>query len=136
MGIGLTFFNSTEDYARFVENQLSDLKALSHSHSKMLDEAQRQSTRSGRQASAKQSRIAKPTALANTRQIQVDTFKVLMNPSPEYEASVLDEAIRTIQEQIETLEKTQKQVIPLLKNGTRLAVIFMDGRPTAFMYYE
>lgn len=136
MGIGLTFFDSTEDLTRFVEKQLTDMRALFHSHSKRLYEAQQQSKRSGTQGSSKQTKIIKPSSSGNTRQIQVDTFKVLVNPSPEYEASILDEAIKTIQEQIDALEKTQKQVIPHLKNGTRLAVIFMDDRPIAFMYYE
>jgi prefoldin subunit 5 len=136
VGIGLSFFDSTEDLTKFLEKRLTEMKALFHSYSKKLDEARRRSNHSVTQGSSKQSKILKSASSGNTKQIQVDTFKVLMNPSPEYEASILDEAIRTIQEQIEALEKTQKQVIPLLKNGTRLAVIFMDDRPTAFMYYE
>ena len=58
-----------------------------------------------------------------------------MNPSAEYEASILDEAIRTVQEKIEKMEKIQQQVIPLLKNSSKLAVISIDDFPTAFMYY-
>lgn len=134
VGIGLTFFDSTDDFTRFLEKQLTDMKALFHSHSKKLDDAQQQSKPSGTQGSSKQTKILKPSG--NTRQIQVDTFKVLVNPSPEYEASILDEAIKTVQEQIDALEKTQKQIVPLLRNNTKLAVIFMDGLPTAFMYYE
>lgn len=137
VGIGLTFFNSSEDYAKFVDNQLIDLKTQFQSHSKMLDDVHRRSNSSGPQASSKQSSI-KPNnnTTGNTRQIQADAFKVLLNPSAEYEASVLDEAILAIQEKIEKLEKIQKHVIPLLKNGSRLAVIVMDDVPTAFMYYE
>lgn len=137
MGIGLTFFNSSEDYARFVESQLGDLKAQFHSHSKLLDEVRRKSSGPGSQAGLQQLRNNKPDSSTNnnTRQIQVDSFKVLMNPSSEYEATILDEAIRTVQEKIEKLEKIQQQVIPLLKNSSKLAVILMDDFPTAFMYY-
>ena len=137
MGIGLTFFKSSEDYSRFVESQLGDLKAQFHSHSKLLDEVRRKPASSRMQSSGQQLRNAKPESSTsnNTRQVQVDAFKVLMNPSAEYEASILDEAIRTVQEKIEKMEKIQQQVIPLLKNSSKLAVISIDDFPTAFMYY-
>ena len=137
MAIGLTFFNSSEDYSRFVESQLGELKAQFHSHSKLLDEIRRKAASSGIQSGGQQLRNAKPESSTsnNTRQVQVDAFKVLMNPSAEYEASILDEAIRTVQEKIEKMEKIQQQVIPLLKNSSKLAVISIDDFPTAFMYY-
>lgn len=137
VGIGLTFFNSSEDYARYVESQLLDLKAQFHSHSKLLDEVRRRPASSGQESGLQRLKTAKPDSStgSNTRQIQVDAFRVLMNPSAEYEATILDEAIRTLQEKIEKLEKIQGQVVPLLKNSKKLAVIVMDDFPTAFMYY-
>ena len=71
---------------------------------------------------------------SNTRQMDIAGFKVLVNPTANYELNLLDEATKSVQEKIESLERIRKQFIPSLKNG-KIAAILDDGIPTAFMHY-
>lgn len=130
MGIIISFFESTEDLSRYVELQLAEAKNTLLSHSSRVSEAQTRLEQSGVGNDGKK----KHAIQSDTKKTEIAGFKVLINPTANYELNLLDEAIRSAQQKIEVLERVTKQLLPSLKNG-RIAAILDDGIPTAFMHY-
>lgn len=130
MGIIISFFESTEDLSKYVELQLAEAKNTLLSHSSRVSEAQKRLEQSGVGNGGKK----KHGIQSDTKKTEIAGFKVLINPTANYELNLLDEAIRSAQQKIEVLERVTKQLLPSLKNG-RIAAILDDGIPTAFMHY-
>lgn len=130
MGIVISFFDSIEDLSRHMDQQLAETRKVLLSHSKKVDEARKKFDEAGMGREDKK----KWEGQGGTKQTEVSGFKVLVNPTANYELNLLDEAIRSAQQKIEALERVTKQLLPSLKNG-RIAAIFDDGIPTAFMHY-
>jgi hypothetical protein len=75
-------------------------------------------------------------AAQGIKQAEVAGFKVLMNPTPMYELNILDEAVSSAQDRIDVLERAKKELLPAIREGNaKIAVIFYDGMPEAFMCY-
>ena len=130
MGIIISFFESKEDLSKYIEQQLTEAKNTLLSHSRRLSEAQKRfDLEGGEQASKK-----KREKLNDTKQSDIAGFKVLINPTANYELNLLDEATKSLQEKIEVLERVRDQFLPNLKDG-KISAIFDDGIPTAFMHY-
>jgi hypothetical protein len=122
MGITVHFFDSSKDLGGYIEQQLKQARDLMLSHSRRLEETRKKFD--GAQAKG-----------GKSRQSEVAGFRVLVNPTADYELKILDEAIRSCQERIEALERAKGQLLPTL-GGTRVAAIFEEGIPTAFMYSD
>lgn len=130
MGIIISFFESKEDLSEYVEQQLAEAKNTLLSHSRRLSEAQKRFDLEGRGQDSKKKREKQN----DTKQSDIAGFKVLINPTANYELNLLDEATKSVQEKIEVLERVRNQFLPNLKNG-KISAIFDDGIPTAFMHY-
>ena len=130
MGIIISFFESKEDLSKYIEQQLTEAKNTLLSHSRRLSEAQKRFDLEGRGQDSKKKREKQN----DTKQSDIAGFKVLINPTANYELNLLDEATKSVQEKIEVLERVRNQFLPNLKNG-KISAIFDDGIPTAFMHY-
>lgn len=137
MGISLSFFDSAVDLDKYLDQQLADAKALLVSHGRRIEEARRnfEGPRAGEKAKEKK-KDPNSSKKGGAKQMDLDNFKLLANPSPEYEMNLLDEAILTIQDKISSLEKAKRQIVPRLKDTYNIVAIFDDGIPTAFMYHD
>jgi hypothetical protein len=130
MGIIILFFESIEDLSKYADLQLAEAKNTLHSHSRRLSEAQKRVDLEG----GGQNNKKKQDKQNDTRQTDIAGFKVLINPTANYELNLLDEATKSVQEKIEVLERIRKQLLPELKNG-KIAAVLDDGIPIAFMHY-
>jgi hypothetical protein len=53
-----------------------------------------------------------------------------------YELNILDEAVSSAQDRIDVLERAKKELLPAIReDNAKIAVIFDDGVPEAFMCY-
>ena len=88
MGIVILFFESIEDLSRYIEQQLVEAKSTLLSQSRRLSEAQKRfdMERVGQDTAKKREKQS------NTRQMDIAGFKVLVNPTANYELNLLDEA--------------------------------------------
>lgn len=135
MAISLTFFNAASDLDKFIDEQLIQAKDILHSYSTMLEETRKKFDDTVIEQTETK-KLKKSSAPGNVKKIDIEGFKILVNPSLDYEMKVLDEAILAIQERIAGLEKAKKNIIPLLKKSSRIIAIFDENVPTAFMYRE
>ena len=130
MGIIILFFESREDLSRYADLELTEAKNTLLSRSRRLSEAQKRADLEG----GGQKNKKKQAKQNDTTQTDIAGFKVLINPTANYELNLLDEATKSVQEKIEVLERIRKQLLPGLKNG-KIAAVLDDGIPTAFMHY-
>jgi hypothetical protein len=137
MGISLSFFDSPADLVKYIDQELAETNDLLLSHTRKLEGARKKFDAAKREEASKNSKASKPGFLGNAKQLSdIKDFKVLANPSPDYELNLLDEAIKTAQEKIGTLEKAKKQVIPALRNSLKITAIFDNQVLIAFMYHD
>lgn len=137
MGISLSFFDSTADLIKYIDQELTETKGLLLSHTRKVEEARKRFDAAKKEETSKNSKASRSGLLGNTKQLSdIKDFKVLVDPSPDYELNLLDEAIKTAQEKIEALEKAKKEVIPVLRNSTTITAIFDNEVLIAFMYHS
>lgn len=137
MAINLLYFSTAEDFTGYVIQEIAEAKRAILSHTQRLNDASRRFDSlpkdNGKKKLMKRAESESP---GNTRQREVEGFRILVNPTPNYELSILDEAIRSAQERLEALERLEKHLLPDLKNHAKITAIFEDGLPIAFMYNE
>lgn len=128
MGISVSFFESVADCDRYVGQQIAEARRMLLSHMKQVEEIRR------KHESIPSTKASRPAQ--GIKQAEVAGFKVLMNPTPMYELNILDEAVSSAQDRIDVLERAKRDLLPAIHAGnSRIAVIFADGTPEAFMCY-
>lgn len=130
MGISITFFDSVEDLTKYIEGELKVASQLYSSYTNRIE-----NTRTTYQNESKQQKKSSNPARGSTTQTEIAGFRILSNPAPEHELGVLDDALETLREKIDALTRTKNELIPKLENNGRIAAIFEDTIPSAFMYY-
>ena len=94
MGIIILFFESREDLSRYADLELTEAKNTLLSHSRRLSEAQKRADLEG----GGQKNKKKQSKQNDTTQTDIAGFKVLINPTANYELNLLDEATKSVQE--------------------------------------
>lgn len=126
-----------EDFEGYVIQEIAEAKKTVLSHTQRLNDASKRFDNLMPKGDGKKKpRWMGSDLPGNTMQREVEGFKVLVNPTPNYELSILDEAIKSTQERLGAFEKIEKHLLPGLKNHAAISVIFDDGLPIAFMYNE
>lgn len=132
MGISVAFFDSVGNLAKYVETELREANQLYSFYTKKIEDTRAVYTKSSGSHRQKESAISNKSAI----QKEVGGFRVLANPTPEYELNVLDEALKTTQERIDALKRVKEELLPSFKQNGKVAAIFEDEIPIAFMYHE
>jgi hypothetical protein len=139
LAINLLYFSNPKDFEGYVIQEIADAKKTILSYSEKLNTASKRYESLPKGDGKKKSKWTGgggSDILGNTKQQEVEGFKILVNPTPNYELSILDEAIRSVQERLEALEKIEKHLMPNLRDHPNITAIFDDGIPVAFMYGE
>lgn len=141
MAINLLFFTTSEDFAGYVIQEIVEAKKTVLSHMQRLNEASRRldnNNNSPQKGDGKKKSKWAGSDLPqeNTKQQEVEGFRILVNPTPNYELSILDEAIKSVQDRLDVFERIEKHLLPSLKNHAKITAILEDELPIAFMYNE
>ena len=138
MAINLLFFSTSEDFAGYVIHEIVEAKKTVLSHTQKLNEASRRFNNNSlpKGDGKKKSKWGRSELPGNTKQEEVEGFRILVNPTPNYELSILDEAIKSVQERLQVFERIEKHLLPGLKNHAKVTAILEDDLPIAFMYNE
>ena len=138
MAINLLFFSTSEDFAGYVIQEIVEAKKMILSHTQKLNEASRRFDNNSlpKGDGRKKPKWGGSELPGNTKQQEVEGFKILVNPTPNYELSILDEAIKSAQDRLEVFERIEKHLLPGLKNHAKITAILEDELPIAFMYNE
>lgn len=129
--ITVAFFESLEDMRKFVDRSISETTSvLGETYAKTEEIRKRYESNKGDQL-----RGGKKSGPSSIKQKEVAGFRVLVNPTPEYELKLIEESVATLQERIEMLEKTKELYPALDKQGARIAMVLDEGVPSGFMFF-
>lgn len=131
MGISVAFFDSIDVLAKYVEDELKQANEAYFLYTRKIEDARTTYTKGS--LSKKGSMDGRSRSAV---QKEIGGFKVLTNPTSEYELNILDEALKATQDRIDALKRVKKELVPSFKQNGRIAAIFEDEIPIAFMYYE
>lgn len=136
MVISLLFFPSLHDFASHIDREIVDAKDSLLHHTQKLNDSRKRYDLALSSNDQKPKNRNQNNASGNTKHVEIEGFRILVNPTPNYELSILDECIAPIHGKLEALERIKKHLLPSLKNCKEITVILEDGIPTAFMCYE
>jgi len=134
--ITISFFNSKMEFKKYVEQSITETNALLGTHMVQTEEVRKRFDKSKKRFDTlKKFGGGKQDVPKDTKQMEVAGFKVLVNPTADYELTLMEEAVSTLQERLDAFEKT-KEIFPVLtEEDMRIGVVLNEGIPTGFMLY-
>jgi hypothetical protein len=131
LAITVTFFSSASELSKYVEQTVADVKAALGYHLKEIEAIrQRYEKAKKRYEGFKKFTGGKADALKDTKQLEVAGFKVLVNPTAEYELTIMEEAISSLQERLDAFEKTRELIPAVSDENMKIGMVLNDGTPT------
>lgn len=71
-----------------------------------------------------------------TKKLEMNGFKVLINPTVEYELTLMEAAIASLEEKLDAFERAKELLGTLEKSENKICAVLTDGVPTGFMLYD
>ncbi len=136
MTVTVSFFNSVPELSKYVEDAITQTKAALGTHMLQTEEVRKRYEKSRkRYDTLKKLAGTKQEIPKDTKQMEVAGFKVLVNPSADYELTLMEEAVSTLQEKLDAFEKA-KELFPVLTDeGLKIGMVLNEGIPGGFMLY-
>ena len=136
MTVTVSFFNSVPELSKYVEDAIIQTKADLGTHLSQTEEVRKRYEKSRkRYDTLKKLTGGKQEIPKDTKQMEVAGFKVLVNPSADYELTLMEEAVSTLQEKLDAFEKA-KELFPVLTDeGLKIGMVLNEGIPGGFMLY-
>lgn len=135
MTVTIMFFESVPEFKNHVERTISETKStLGQTLAKTEDVRKRYDVTMKRFEALKKL-SGKKEIPKDTKKLEVAGFKVLVNPSADYELTLMEESVSSLQEKLEAFEKT-KEIFPALNGDSmKIAMVLNEGVPAGFMFY-
>lgn len=128
MTITITFFESVPEFKKHVDDTIAYTKTTLGVTLQKTEEVRKQFD-SLRKLSGKKD------LTKDTKQMEVASFKVLINPSADYELTLMEESVSSLQEKLESFEKTKDLFPSLTEDRMKIAMVLNEGIPAGFMLY-
>ncbi|MCI0558984.1 MAG: hypothetical protein MN733_10850 [Nitrososphaera sp.] len=136
MTITISFFETIPEFKKYVEHSITETKTQLGSHLSQTEEVRQRYDKSRKHYDTlKKFTGGKQEVPKNTKQMEVAGFKVLVNPSAEYELTLMEEAVSTLQERLDAFEKTKELFPVVAEDGMKIGVVLNEGIPSGFMFY-
>lgn len=136
MTITVSFFESVPEFKRHIDTIVSEAKTILGVTLLKTEEIRRRYDTNRNHVDSLQKISDKKDIAKDTKQMEIASFRVLINPSPDYELRLMEESVSSLQEKIESFEKT-KELFPSLPNDNmKVAMILNEGIPAGFMFYD
>ena len=134
LAITVAFYESVEELQKSVDRAISDSKTVLGNTFQKTEEVRKRYDEIRNHFDPSKSK-GKGQRATETRQQEISGFKVLINPTVDYELRLMEESATSLQEKIETFEKV-KELYPMLSSqNTKIAMILNDGVPSGFMFF-
>ena len=135
MAITVIFFDSISEFKKHIEAAIGETKTTLGITLQKTEEVRKRYEVVKKQFESLQKLSGKKEIPKDTKQMELASFKVLVNPSADYELTLMEESVSSLQEKIESFEKT-KELFPSLSNESmKIAMVLNEGVPAGFMLY-
>lgn len=136
MSITVAFFDSVQELRNYIDRSVSETKTILGTTFAKTEEIRKRYEASqatpGSEGIDRRGKKVEPTA---TKQKEVAGFRILVNPTPEYELKLIEESVASLQEKIDMFEKTKELYSSLDKQNAKVAMVLDEGIPTGFMFF-
>jgi len=136
LAITISFFSSIAEFKNYVEKSITETKTSLGTHLSRTEDIRRRYDKSRKHfETLKKLTGGKQQVPKDTKQMEVGGFKVLVNPTAEYELTLMEETVSTLQDKLDAFEKA-KEMFPVLNDEeTKIGVVLNEGIPSGFMLY-
>lgn len=136
MAISVGIYNSTTEFKKYIEKTIADLKTELGTHMALTEEIRRKYDKNKkRYETLKKLTGGKTDVLKDTKQLDVAGFKVLVNPTAEYELTLMEESVSSLQDKLAAFERAKELNSVMTDESMKVGVVLNDGTPTGFMFY-
>lgn len=136
MAITITFFNNVSELSKHVDQSLVDTKEVLGVHLREVETIRKRYEKAKKRFDGfKKMTGGKADHLKDTKQLEVAGFKVLVNPTSEYELTLMEDAISSLQDRISAFEKTRELFPAVSDENMKIGMVLNDGTPTGFLFY-
>jgi hypothetical protein len=133
--INVEFFESISEFKKHVDATISETNKTLGVTLQRTEEIRKRYDAKKKDVNSLLKLPGKKDIREDTKQMEVASFKILINPSPDYELTLIEESVSSLQEKIESFEKT-KELFPSLPNDNmKIAMVLNEGVPVGFMFY-
>jgi len=133
--IAVTLFNSAPEFKAYVEKTITESKVTLGDHMKSIEGIRKKYEKTKKRYDTLKKLTGKSEVAKDTKQLDIGGFKVLVNPTAEYELTLMEEAIASLQEKLNLFEKTREMFPALIDESMKVGIVLNDGVPTGFMLY-
>jgi hypothetical protein len=135
VAITVIFFDSVPEFKKHIEAAIGETKTTLGMTLQKTEEVRKRYEVVKKHFESLQKLSGKKEIPKDTKQMEVASFKVLVNPSADYELTLMEESVSSLQEKIDSFEKT-KELFPSLSNESmKIAMVLNEGVPAGFMFY-
>lgn len=136
----LKTYKSVGDLIKELDDEVNRIKTVLGEYLRRLEEsrARVEKIKKAQEAIAKLTggRGQMPVKPTTSQTIDLMGLKVIINVSPDEEAEVLEESVRTLQDKLNVLQRVRKALEPLStldEGGTAITAVMSDNIPTRLM---
>jgi len=133
-------YKSASELTKEMDDEIARIKSLLGDYLRRLDEVRvkLEKMKKAQEALSKLTggKVSGIKASQETQVLDLMGLRVVVNASPEEEASTLEESIKTLQDKLNTLQRVRKALEPLSmleEAGTSITVVKNDGIPTKIL---
>ena len=135
MTITVTFFDSVPDFKRHVDTTISETKTTLGMTLQKTEEVRKRYEVVKKHFDSLRKLSGKKDIPKDTKQMEVASFKILINPSADYELTLMEESVSSLHEKLESFEKTKELFPSLSEENMKIAMVLNEGVPAGFMFY-
>jgi hypothetical protein len=135
MAITIYRFQSATELASYLDKVLSETKNTLSLHLKETEDIRIRYEKNRKRNEAIKKLTGGKGEIATTKQLDFSGLRVLVNPTAEYELSLMENVIVSLQARIDAFQKIKDTVPTIDFEGMRVSLVLNDGIPTGFMLY-
>jgi len=140
LSLELKTYKSVGDLIKELDDEVNRIKTVLGEYLRRLDEsrARVEKIRKAQEALAKLmgGKTQTPTKPTTSQTVDLMGLKVIINISPDEEAEVLEESVRTLQDKLNVLQRVRKALEPLTtldEGGASITAVMSDNIPTRLL---
>jgi len=124
-------YASIEEFIRYLDKEIESLRNNLGELLKVVEDLRAEAEKI-RKLRETLSKLVEGIERMGSKEVDLKDIKLLVNPTVEDEASLMEDLVADVQERILTFQKVRKAVEPLVELGelpTKVRVVFKDGKP-------
>ena len=135
MAVTVNFFESVPDFKKHVNETIAETKTILGVTLQKTEEVRKRYEVAKKHFDSLRKLSGKKEIPKDTKQMEVASFRILINPSADYELTLMEESVSSLQEKLESFEKTKELFPSLPSENMKIAMVLSEGVPAGFMFY-